>query len=221
MSNLQQYIPMLIEGTLQTVYMTIISTIFSYILGIPLGVASVVTDSNGIKPNSIIHKLVGIIINLGRSIPFIILMVALIPFTRALIGTTIGPNAAIVSLVIASTPFVARLVETSLQEVDVNLIESVRCMGASSWQIISKVMLLESLPSLIKGISITSITLVGYSAMAGAVGGKGLGDIAIRYGYHRYEYSIMLATIILLVIIVQIFQFWFNQFGKKLDKRTK
>ena len=212
-------IQLLVEGTLQTLYMTIFSTIFAYILGLPLGILVTVTDSKGISPNKIINKLTGWIVNIGRSIPFVILMIALFPLTRVIVGTSIGPTAAIFPLVIGAAPFVARMVESSLEELDIQVLESAKCMGASNWQIITKVMIPESVPSLIRGASITAITLIGYSAMAGAVGGKGLGDIAIRYGYHRYEYGMMFVTIILIILIVQIIQFVFNTTARKVDKK--
>jgi D-methionine transport system permease protein len=217
--NIQPYISMFVEGTFQTLYMTIVSTIFAYVLGLPLGVLVTITAPNGILPKPTINKIAGWIVNVGRSIPFIILMIALLPTARLIVGTAIGPTAAIVPLVIGSAPFVARMVETSLEELDNKVIESAKCMGATNWQIITKVMIPEAIPSLVRGASITAITLIGYSAMAGAVGGKGLGDIAIRYGYYRYEYGVMLVTIVLLVIIVQIIQLVLDKVARKIDKK--
>lgn len=217
--DLTANIPMLIEGTLQTLYMTIVSTVFAYVLGLPLGILVYITGENGIMPQKILNKIVGWIVNIGRSVPFIILMIALLPIARFVVGTTIGPTAAIVPLVVGSAPFVARLVETSLEELDPQVIESAKCMGATNWQIIAKVLIPESIPSLVRGTSITAITLIGYSAMAGAIGGKGLGDIAIRYGYHRYEYGIMFITIILLIVIVQIIQIILERLARKIDKK--
>ena len=163
----------------------------------------------------------GWIVNIGRSIPFIILMVALIPFTKFVVGKSIGSTAAIVPLVIAAAPFIARLVETSLQELDAGVIEAAKGMGASNWQIVYKVMLPESVPSLVRGMTIALITLIGYSAMAGTVGGGGLGDLAIRYGYNRYQDDVMILTIILLVILVQLIQVVFNVIAKKIDKKNR
>ncbi len=162
--------------------MSFVSTFFAYLLGLPLGILVVVTAKNGIAPKRVLNMVLGWIVNIGRSIPFIILMVALIPFTKFVVGKSIGSTAAIVPLVIAAAPFIARLVETSLQELDEGVIEAAKAMGASNWQIVYKVMLPESIPSLVRGMTIALITLIGYSAMAGTVGGGGLGDLAIRYG---------------------------------------
>lgn len=218
---LSEYKDILITGTLETLYMTFASTIFAYILGLPLGVIMVVTDKKGIAPNKAINSILGTVINIGRSIPFIILMVALIPFTRFIVGKAIGSTAAIVPLTIAAAPFVARMVESSLAELDPGVIEAAKTMGATNRQIAYKVLLPESVPSLIRGFSITTITLIGYSAMAGAFGSGGLGDIAIRYGFHRYETEVMLVTIVLIVAIVEVIQLLFNFVAKKIDKRNK
>lgn len=218
---LLQYKDLLIEGTIETLYMTIFSTIFAHIIGLPLGVITVVTDKKGIAPNKVVNNVLGAIINVGRSIPFTILMVALIPFTRLVVGKAIGSTAAIVPLTIAAAPFVARLVESSLSEIDPGVVEAAKTMGATNWQIAYKVLLPEAVPSLIRGFSITTITLIGYSAMAGAFGSGGLGDIAIRYGYHRYQTDIMLITIVLIVLIVQIIQMIFNFAANKIDKRNR
>ncbi|MBC8569757.1 methionine ABC transporter permease [Zongyangia hominis] len=212
---------MLLEGIGGTLYMTLLSTLFAYLIGLPLGILTVITGRNGIKPCRKLNMVLGWIVNIGRSIPFIILIVALIPFTKFVIGRTIGPTAAIVPLVIAAAPFIARLVEQSLEELDSGIVEAAKTMGASNWQIIYKVLLPEAIPSLIRGGSITTITLIGYSAMAGCVGAGGLGDIAIRYGYHRYQSDIMIITIILLVIIVQVIQCIFNLAANKIDKRNR
>ena len=219
MGFIQENLSMFLQGTAETLYMTGMSTILAYVFGLPLGILVIITRKNGLAPHKLLNAVLEWIVNIGRSIPFLILMVALIPFTRLVVGKGIGPNAAIVSLVIGAIPFVARIVESSLEEIDHGVIEAAQTMGASNWEIISKVYLPESLPSLIRGFSMTTITLIGYSAMGGAVGAGGLGDIAIRYGYHRYEYDIMIATIILLVVIVQIIQCLFNAFAKKIDKR--
>ncbi len=221
LQTLIDYAPMLGQGTLETLYMTVVSVLFSYILGLPLGVLVVITGKNSLKSMPKLNAVLGWIVNIGRSIPFIILMVALIPFTRMVVGKSIGSTAACVPLIIGAAPFVARLVETSLEELDYGVIEAAKAMGATNWQIIYKVMLPEAVPSLVRGVSIATITLIGYSAMAGAVGGGGLGDIAIRYGYHRYEYEVMLITIVLLVIIVQIIQSVFNLVARSIDKRNR
>lgn len=221
MNALQEYSGMLLEGLGQTLYMSFVSTFFAYVLGLPLGILVVVTAKNGIAPRRILNMILGWIVNIGRSIPFIILMVALIPFTKFVVGKSIGSTAAIVPLVIAAAPFIARLVETSLQELDEGVIEAAKAMGASNWQIVYKVMLPESIPSLVRGMTIALITLIGYSAMAGTVGGGGLGDLAIRYGYNRYQDDVMILTIILLVILVQLIQVIFNFIAKKIDKKNR
>ena len=221
MNALQEYSGMLLEGLGQTLYMSFVSTFFAYVLGLPLGILVVVTAKNGIAPRRILNMILGWIVNIGRSIPFIILMVALIPFTKFVVGKSIGSTAAIVPLVIAAAPFIARLVETSLQELDEGVIEAAKAMGASNWQIVYKVMLPESIPSLVRGMTIALITLIGYSTMAGTVGGGGLGDLAIRYGYNRYQDDVMILTIILLVILVQLIQVVFNFIAKKIDKKNR
>lgn len=215
------YGPILLEGTGATLYMTAVSSLFAYLIGLPLGVLTIVTARDGIRPCRPLNTILGWIINIGRSIPFIILIVALIPLTRLITGTSIGPTAAIVPLTIGAAPFVARLVETSLAEVDPRLVEAAQTMGCTNRQIVYKVLLPESIPSLIRGLSISAITLIGYSAMAGTIGGGGLGDIAIRYGYQRYQQDVMLGTILLLVIIVQLLQFLFSLLAKAVDKRNR
>lgn len=218
LSFIKEYADLIIKGTLDTLYMTLVATLFSYIIGLPLGIAVFVTDDKSILPNKIIHHVLSGVINIVRSVPFIILLIAVIPLTRIIVGTSIGVNASIVPLVLGASPFVARLVESSLKELNKGIIQAAISMGASEWQIIYKVMLPEAMPSLVIGASITTITLIGYSAMAGAVGGGGLGDIAIRYGYYRYEDKLMIVTIVLLVIIVQITQTIGNRLSKKLNK---
>lgn len=215
----QAIIKMIGKGILETLYMTFFSSFLAYLLGLPLGIILVVTDKDGIAPCAVLNKILGVIVNLVRSIPFVILMVALIPFTRALIGTTLGPNAVVVSLVIGSAPYIARLVESSLKEVDHGVIEAAQSMGASPIQIVFKVMIPEAMPSLIIGGAIAIITILGYSAMAGFVGGGGLGTIAINYGYHRYQTDIMIVTLILMVIIVQGIQEIGTRLMKRIDKR--
>lgn len=217
----QEYGLILAQGTLETLYMTAGALIFAYLLGLPLGILVTITAPGGIRQSRAVGAVAQWIVGLGRSIPFVILMIALIPLTRLIAGTSIGPTAAIVPLVIGAAPFVARVVESSLQEIDQGVIETAQAMGATAWQIIYKVYLPEAVPSLVRGCSITAITLIGYSAMAGIVGGRGLGDIAIRYGYHRYEYDVMLVTIVLLVLIVQAVQGLCNVSARKLDKRNR
>ena len=211
----------LLEGLGSTLYMVIGSTLLAYVIGLPLGVLLYTTAKGGIHENLPLNRVLGWVVNIGRSIPFIILIIALIPFTRLVAGKAIGPTAAIVPLVVGSAPFVARLVEQSLQEVDTGVIEAAECMGATRFQIILQVLLGESLPSLIRGLSITAITLIGYSAMAGTVGAGGLGDIAIRYGYYRYQTEVLLFTILLLVILVCLIQFLFGFTANRIDKRNR
>lgn len=216
----EQYGELLLQGTWDTIVMTLVSTVFAYIVGIPLGVAVVLTDpKKGLLPHRAINAVLGWIINIGRSIPFIILLVAIIPFTRLVVGTSLGVPGAIVPLVVSAAPFVGRMVEQSLAEVDASLIEAAQSFGATVWQIVIKVYLMESLPSLIRGFSITLITLLGYSAMAGTVGAGGLGDIAIRYGYQRYMVDMMIATIVILIVVVQVIQSVCDFAARKVDKK--
>ena len=199
--------------------MTLASTLFGYIIGLPMGIVLTVTDKDGIRPNTAVYKVLDVISNLLRSIPFIILLIVLIPFTRFVVGRSYGSTATIVPLTIAAAPYIARMVESSLKEVDAGVIEAARSMGASDFQIVTKVMLVEARTSLIVGATISLGTILGYSAMAGTVGGGGLGDIAIRYGYYRYETGVMLITVVLLVLLVQIMQAIGMKISKKLDKR--
>lgn len=214
-----QMIELLINGVFESLYMTVVSTVFAYLFGIPLGVILYITDKKGICNNKIVNFLVGVVVNITRSVPFLILLVAILPFTRLIVGTTIGSTATIVPLVIAATPFVARLVESSLKEVDLGVIEAAKAMGSSSIQIILKVLLPEAKPSLLVGCTISLATILSYSAMAGFVGGGGLGAIAINYGYYRYQGGIMWITVALLVVIVQLFQEIGLRFVSKVDKR--
>ena len=216
-----QYGTLLVNATLETIYMTAVSTFFSYILGVPLGVALSVTKKGGIAESPVFNNAAGWVVNILRSVPFIILMVFVIPFTRLIAGTSIGPNAGNIPLIIAATPFVARIVEQSIEEVDKGLIEAAKCMGATNFQIITKVMLKESRPSLIRGLSISAITILSYSAITGTIGAGGLGDMAIRYGYQQYIDSVMYSTVILLIIIVMIIQWLCNIWAFKADKRNK
>lgn len=210
---------MILKGIGETLYMTIGATLFGYVIGLPLGVLLAVTDKNGINPNRIVYKILDVIVNILRSIPFLILLILLIPFTRAIVGKSYGSAATIVPLVVAAAPFIARMVESSLKEVDGGVIEAARAMGASHMTIIMKVMLVEARTSLITGSTIALGTILGYSAMAGSVGGGGLGDIAIRYGYYRYDTPIMIVTVVLLIILVQIFQFVGMRVASRLDRR--
>ena len=206
-------------GFLETLYMTLISTFFAYVIGLPLGLLLVVTDKDGIKPVPWLNAILGTIINFIRSIPFLILMVALMPFTKAVVGTVIGAKAAIVGLLIAAAPFVARMVESSLKEVEKGVIEAAQSMGASPFQIMARVLLPEAKPSLLVGSAIAVTTILGYSAMAGFLGAGGLGAIAINYGYYRGQDDIMYVMVILLVIIVQVFQEAGMRISKRTDKR--
>lgn len=208
---------LLAQGTWDTLLMTSVSTFFAYVIGIPLGVLCVLTSPKGLMPHRIFNMVLGWIINIGRSIPFIILLVALIPFTRFIVGTSLGVPGAIVPLVISAAPFIARMVEQSIEEVDGGLVEAAQSFGANTWQIVYKVFLREALPSLVRGFAIVFITILGYSAMAGCVGAGGLGDIAIRYGYQRYQDDVMIATVIILIVIVQIVQSACNFAARKME----
>ena len=215
----EQIIMMLLEGIKDTLYMTLTSTLIGYVIGLPMGILLTVTDKDGIHPNAAVYKVLDVIANLIRSVPFLILLIVLIPFTRFLIGRSYGPTATIVPLVIAAAPYIARMVESSLKEVDAGVIEAARSMGASNFTIVTKVMLVEARTSLIVGATISLGTILGYSAMAGTVGGGGLGDIAIRYGYTRWQTDIMIVTVILLVILFQIFQTIGMKLASNLDRR--
>lgn len=209
------------DGILQTLYMTLVSTLVAYLLGLPFGIILYITDKGGICKNKAVNGILGFVINFFRSVPFIVLLVAILPFTRAIVGTTIGSTATIVPLIVAAVPFVARMVESSLKEVDTGVIEAAESMGSNALQIIWKVLLPEAKPSLIVGSAIAITTILGYSAMAGFVGGGGLGSIAINYGYYRYQEDVMLVTVLLLVVIVQLFQEIGMRIAKFTDKRIK
>ena len=215
----QQTVEMLLVGVWDTLYMTVAATFFSYVLGMVMGVVLVICRKDGIRPNALVYNVLDVVVNLTRSFPFLILMIAVIPFTRFLVGTTIGHTATVVPLVLAAAPFVARLVESSLLEVDNGVVEAAQSMGASTWQIIVKVLLPEARPSLLNGSAVSAITILGYSAMSGAVGGGGLGKLAIMYGYNRYQTDIMVITVVLLIIIVQAFQSFGNWATRRSDKR--
>ena len=213
-------IALLWEGTVDTLYMTLASTFFAYVFGMMMALVLVVTRANGLAPHPVIYRILDVFVNLTRSFPFLILMIAVIPFTRWLVGTTIGNNATVVPLVIAAAPFVARLIEQSLLEVDRGVIEAAQSMGASIWQILYKVYIPEAMPSLINGSAIAATTILGYSAMSGAVGGGGLGKLAIMYGYNRYQNEMMFATVILLIVIVQVLQSFGDWATHRSDKRS-
>ena len=210
---------MIAEGVWQTLLMTVVSTVFGYLIGLPMGVALAVTDKEGLAHNKVVYQILDFIANIVRSIPFIILLILVIPLTRLIVGKSYGTEATIVPLVLAAGPFIARMVESSINEVDAGVVEAARSMGASNWRIITRVLLVEARTSLITGATIAIGTILGYSAMAGTVGGGGLGDIAIRYGYHRYQPDIMIVTVILLVVLVQIFQTIGMILASRLDKR--
>ena len=212
---------MLVEGTFVTLYMTLFSTFMGYVLGLPMGIALVITAPKGLRPNKIVYKILDVIVNIVRSIPFLILLILVIPLTRIIVGQSYGPTATIVPLTLAAAPFIARMVESSLLEVDPGVIEAAQSMGANIWTIIWNVMLAESRTSLLVNATIALGTILGYSAMAGAVGGGGLGDIAIRYGYYRYQTDIMLVTVVLLILLVQLLQYIGMTISKKLDKRIR
>ena len=216
-----QYGSLLWDGTVDTLVMVGISTVFAYVLGLPLGVALVLTQSHGICPNRFINSVLGWIINVGRSLPFIILMIAIMDFTKLIVGTKIGVKGAIVPLVVSAAPFIARMVETALSEVDTGVVEAAQSMGASPAQIVWKVYLPEAKPSLILGGAISIVTILAYTAIAGTVGAGGLGDIAVRYGHNRNVPSVMWGTVVFLIILVQIIQFVFNWLSKRIDKRLK
>ena len=215
----KEVVDMILKGIQETVYMTLLSTLMGYIIGLPMGVLLAVSDKDGLKPNRVLYRILDVIANIVRSIPFLILLILLIPFTRLVVGKSYGSTATVVPLVIAAGPFIARMVESSLKEVDEGVIEAARSMGAGNFRIIMKVLLVEARTSLINGATIAVGTILGYSAMAGTIGGGGLGDIAIRYGYHRYQADIMIVTVVLLIILVQIFQMIGPTLANRLDKR--
>ena len=218
---LDTYGTLLAEGTWDSIVMTTISVLIAYVIGVPVGVLVTLTAPSGLMPNRPVNAVLGWIVNVGRSIPFIILLFALIPFTRLVVGTSLGVKGAIVPLIVTAAPFVGRMVEQSLAEVDAGLIEAGQSFGASTWQIVTKVYLKEALPSLVRGASITFITLFGFVAMAGTVGAGGLGDIAIRYGFQRYQTDVMVAAVILCVVLVQIVQSIGDFAARKIDKKVR
>lgn len=215
----EQIREMILNGILETLYMTVVSTLFGYVFGLPMGVLLCISDKDGLKPHPVLYKILDFIANIVRSVPFLILLILLIPFTRFLLGKSYGSTATIVPLTVAAIPFIARMVESSLKEVDNGVVEAARAMGDGTMRIILRVLLVEARTSLITGATIAIGTILGYSAMAGAVGGGGLGDIAVRYGYYRYQTDIMIVTVILLIVIVQIFQSVGMLIANRLDRR--
>ena len=212
---------MVVEGIFVTLYMTLATTFMGYVLGLPMGIALVITAPKGLRPNKIIYKVLDVVVNVVRSFPFLILLIVIQPLTRIIVGKSYGPTATIVPLTLSAAPFIARMVESSLLEVDHGVIEAAQSMGANLRTIIWKVMIGEAKTSLIVNVTIALGTILGYSAMAGIVGGGGLGDIAIRYGYYRYDSSIMWVTVVLLIVLVQLMQYAGMKLSKKLDKRTR
>lgn len=212
-------IMMIVRGIGETLYMTLTSTLLGYVLGLPMGILLVICAKDGIRPNAFVYKIFDLISNIFRSIPFLILLILVMPLTAKLVGKSYGSTATIVPLTFAAAPYIARMVESSLKEVDRGVIEAAQSMGASTWEIVWKVYLKEARTSLIVNATIATGTILGYSAMAGTVGGGGLGDIAIRYGYYRYQVDIMIVTVIILVLLVQLFQSIGMLISKKMDRR--
>ncbi|MEU9834050.1 methionine ABC transporter permease [Streptosporangium sp. NPDC048047] len=211
--------PLLWEATWQTVEMVAWSTLFTVLIGLPLGVALIVTDRGGLLPSGPLNRVLGLVVNIGRSLPFIILMIAVIPLTRMIVGTTIGTTASVVPLTLGAAPFFARLVETALREVGDDKVQAAQAMGASRTTIVGKVLLPEAMPGLVAGLTVTVVALISYSAMAGAIGGGGLGDLAIRYGYQRFETSLMIVTVVVLIVIVQLGQMLGDFAARRLARR--
>ena len=212
-------VTMLLEGTRDTLFMVIVSTFMGYVLGLPLGILLATSNIDGISPHPWLYRILDVVVNILRSIPFLILLIMIIPLTRFIVGKSYGSAATIVPLTIAAAPFIARMVESSLKEVDRGVIEAAQSMGASNWTIIWKVLVTEARTFLLVGVTIALGTILGYSAMAGTVGGGGLGDIAIRYGYYRYEFGIMVVTVVILVLLVQILQGIGMMLSRKIDRR--
>ncbi len=212
---------MMLDGVKETLFMTLLSTLFGYLLGVPMGIALAVTDQGGVRPNAVIYKILDVIANVVRSIPFLILLILLMPLTKMIVGRSYGTAATVVPLTIAAAPFIGRMIESSINEVDRGVIEAAQSMGASTMTIITRVLLVEARTSILVGVTIALGTILGYSAMAGIVGGGGLGDIAMRYGYYRYEKEIMFVAVVLLVVLVQIFQTLGMKMSVKLDRRKR
>lgn len=216
-----QYGPLLAEGVRESVYMTLATTALAYVLGLPMGVLLTVTKRGGIAAAPRFHAVFGWVVNILRSLPFLILMFFVIPFTRLVAGTSIGPTAALVPLTISASPFIARMVEQSLEEIDAGVVEAAECMGATKWQIVTRVLLVESVPSLLRGLSISVITILGYTAITGAFGAGGLGNLAYRFGYQRYQKDVMYVCILLLILLVCAIQIIFDLAARKADKRNR
>lgn len=214
-----EVIMMIVRGIGETLYMTLLSSLLGYILGLPMGIILTVTDKDGIRPNAAVYKVFDVVSNIFRSIPFLILLILIMPFTKIIVGKTYGSTAMIVPLTIAAAPYIARMVESSLKEVDHGVIEAAQSMGASTWTIVYKVLLTEARTSLVVNATIATGTILGYSAMAGTVGAGGLGDIAIRYGYYRYQADIMIVTVVILVLLVQLMQGIGMYISRKIDRR--
>lgn len=211
--------PLLLDGTLDTLYMVALAALFTLLIGLPLGVLLFITRREGVLPAPRLNQLLGSIINVGRSLPFIVLLIALIPFTRVIVGTTLGSTAAVVPITIGAFPFFARIVESALDEVDKGRIEAILSMGGNAWHVISKVLLPEALPALLAGITLTIVMLIGFSSMAGVIGGGGLGDLAIRYGYQRFNDQVMIGTVVILVAMVQLVQSTGDRLVRRLAHR--
>ena len=216
-----QYGPLLAEGVWESVYMTLATTALAYVLGLPMGVLLTVTKRGGIAAAPRFHAVFGWVVNILRSLPFLILMFFVIPFTRLVAGTSIGPTAALVPLTISASPFIARMVEQSLEEIDAGVVEAAECMGATKWQIVTRVLLVESVPSLLRGLSVSVITILGYTAITGAFGAGGLGNLAYRFGYQRYQKDVMYVCILLLILLVCAIQIIFDLAARKADKRNR
>ena len=216
-----QYGPLLAEGVWESVYMTLATTALAYVLGLPMGVLLTVTKRDGIAAAPRFHAVFGWVVNILRSLPFLILMFFVIPFTRLVAGTSIGPTAALVPLTISASPFIARMVEQSLEEIDAGVVEAAECMGATKWQVVTRVLLVESVPSLLRGLSISVITILGYTAITGAFGAGGLGNLAYRFGYQRYQKDVMYVCILLLILLVCAVQIIFDLAARKADKRNR
>ena len=217
--NFSEWWPRLVQESLTTLYMVGVSTLLTVLLGLPLGVLLVLSDERGLDPKPVLNQFLGMVVNLTRSLPFIILLVVLIPFTRWIVGTSIGATAAIVPLTLAAVPFFARVTENALREVPSGVIEAAQAMGSSDFEIVRKVYIPEAMPGLVSGIALTLVNLVGYSAMAGAIGGGGLGDLAIRYGYQRFETEVMLVTVVILVAFVQVVQTVGDKLASRISRR--
>jgi D-methionine transport system permease protein len=210
---------LLLDGTLDTLYMVVLAALFTLLIGLPLGILLFITRREGVLPAPRVNQLLGSIINIGRSLPFIVLLIALIPFTRIIVGTTLGSTAAVVPITIGAFPFFARIVESALDEVDKGRIEAILSMGGNVWHVISKVLLPEALPALLAGITLTVVMLIGFSSMAGVIGGGGLGDLAIRYGYQRFNDQVMIGTVVILVAMVQLVQSTGDHLVRRLAHR--